>query len=178
MFALTAAIPWRLLGMLAIVAVAGVQTVRLERERTAHAETRAEQARTHADWQREARVATDAARKEERRVAAEYQEIANETQAKLDGVQADAVRARHERDGLRAQLAALKSSGSRGAPGNPFAAPECAPVTAAVGLLADVLASADDVAAELAEALDRSHTAGLACERAHDTLTKAGKLSP
>lgn len=170
--------PWRMLTILLLSGLLALQTVKLADERAAHAETRAEQAQTHADWQREARVATEAARKEERRLAAEYQEIANETQAKLDGVQADAVRARHERDGLRKQLADLKSAGDRGAPGNPFAAAECAPVTAAVSLLADMLASADDVAAELAEALDRSYTAGLACERAHDAVTKAEKLSP
>lgn len=171
-------IPWQMKALLLLSGLLAWQTLRLGAERTDHAETKARQAQVHADWQREARVATEAARKEERRLAAEYKEIANETQVKLDGVQADAVRARHERDGLRKQLADLKSSGSRGAPGNPFAATECAPVTAAVGLLADVLASADDVAAELAEALDRSYTAGIACERAHDAVTKAEKLSP
>lgn len=172
MFALPASIPWRMLGVLAIVAVAGIQTVRFERERTAHAETKTMHAETLATMQQNARAATEAARDEERRRAASYQEIANEAQAKLDAIRADAVRARHERDGLRQQLAALKSSGSRGAPGNPFAAPECAPVTATVVLLTDLLASADDVAGELAEALDRSHAAGLACERVHDSLIK------
>lgn len=161
--------------VLVATAVAGVQSYRLQVERTAHAETREAHAKQLAKQEAAARKAVEAARTEEQRRTAAAQEIANDAESKLETARADAGRARVAADGLRRQLAAFTAAHRGGAsPGAGTAGPGPAAGTA-IDLLADLFQRADDAAGVLAEALDRSREAGTACERISDAVSKKGE---
>lgn len=166
----------RLLLILALVATAaaGVQSYRLQVERTAHAETKATAVKELAKQERAAREAVKAARDEEHRRTAAAQEIANETQSKLDVARADAGRANAAAAGLRAQLAAFTAAHRGGASQDTGTASPGPAAGTALDLLADMFSRSDDVAGVLAEALDRSREAGTACERIYNAMTAKG----
>lgn len=160
---------------LAATVVAGVQSYRLQVERTAHEKTKTAHALQLAKQEADARKAVEDARTEEQRRTKAVQEIANDAESKLEVARADAGRARVAADGLRRQLAAFTAA-HRGEtrPGADIAGPGPAAGTA-VDLLADLFSRADDAAEILAEALDRSREAGTACERIYDTVSKNGE---
>ena len=114
--------------------------------------------------------AADAA-ETERRLAAQRENI-DETTAQLNRARADADAARTAGQRLRAQLA--KYVASHTGTGNPGPAGVGEAAGSGVTLLADLFQEADATAGELAKALDRSRAAGLACERAYESL----KASP
>lgn len=116
--------------------------------------------------------AADAA-ETERRLAAQRENI-NETTAQLNRARADADAARTAGQRLRAQLAKYVASHNDTGPGNPGPAGVGEAAGSGVTLLADLFQEADATAGELAQALDRSRAAGLACERAYESL----KASP
>lgn len=128
----------------------------------------------------------DAADAEAGRTAlAETQQNARETQRRLDRQKENddaqaAQLARAARDladsrisgqRLHQQSAALRAA-IRGAAGDPTAGPGSAPAGDALDLFADLFSRADGRAGELAEALDRSHAAGLRCAADYDALTR------
>lgn len=162
----------RMLLILALMAtaVAGVQSYRLQVERTAHAETKATAATQWQDYYRESNRAIKAARDEEQRRTTAVQEIANDTQTKLDRARADAGRAHAAAAGLRGQLAAFTAA-HRGETCSGATVAGTGPAAGtALDLLADLFSRVDDVAGVLAEALDRSREAGTACERTYDAM--------
>lgn len=174
MFPLTATIPsWRMALILVLAGLLAMQSVRLANEQSGHAETKAQHAQAQAKQQEAARQATDAARAEEQRRTQAIQEIADDAQHKFDLARADAARARAERDSLRSQLANFVA-GHRQATGDSTASDAGPPGGSALNLLADLFTGADDAAGELAQALERSHAAGTACERAYDAVRNGG----
>ena len=110
-------------------------------------------------------------RKEEGRRIAALQGVIDESKKDLEGARAAAAAASDAGQRLRNQLAALRR---RGSGANPAVASRGAPRPvdgAAFDLLIGLFGGADHLAGELAAALDRSRTAGLACQRSYETLT-------
>lgn len=155
---------------LAATVVAGVQSYRLQVERTAHEKTKTAHALQLAKQEADARKAVEDARTEEQRRTKAVQEIANEAESKLEVARADAGRARVAADGLRRQLAAFTAA-HRGAacPGAGTASPGPA-AGAAVDLLADLFQRNTDALIEIGEYADRARIAGEACEKVYDSL--------
>jgi hypothetical protein len=104
---------------------------------------------------------------EQRRAAAQQQEIDRATES-LDRARADAARADRAAASLRDAARAAAARCGRPA-GHPATAEDRAPADGR--MLADVLAELDERAGALAAEADRRGIAGLACERAYDTLT-------
>lgn len=107
-------------------------------------------------------------RTQEKAWATAFTQEAKNGQIRISEAQRSAATARRERDGLLTDLAhyraaARASAHSRTAEGGETAA-------TAVDLLADLFGAADQVAGELAAALDHSYAAGTTCERAVDSL--------
>ncbi len=100
---------------------------------------------------------------------------AKEAQRAQSAIAADRDRARAAEHRLRDQLATLvqryRADGTPSA--NPAAAGQQPPAGDAIGVLADMLGRADQRAGILADAADRAHAAGLACERDYDTARAA-----
>lgn len=160
---------WLLIGM---AAIAGVQSWRLASEQRDHAETRAEHAQVHADWQREARRATEAARSEEQRRTAEVQKAANEADQARQAAESNAAGARAAAERLRGQLATLAAR-HRGATEQPAASVAGPGVQGAdaLDLLTGMLARHSAELVDVGEFADRLRIAGLACERSYDALS-------
>lgn len=155
---------------LAATVVAGVQSYRLQVERTAHEKTKTAHALQLAKQEADARKAVEDARAEEQRRTAAVQEIANDVESKLETARADAGRARVAADGLRKQLAAFTAAHRGGAcPGAGTASPGPA-AGAAVDLLADLFQRNTDALIEIGEYADRARIAGEACEKVYDSL--------
>lgn len=161
---------WAPIAIALLLAAVGAQQIRVDR---AQAETAAVRS-TLAGERATAALATAAgqkkARDEENRREAEKQEVIRHAQEQTALAAADAADARRAAAGLRQQVATLVAASRRPA-ADPGAAAGGTPTDAALDLLADVLSRADDRAGELAEEADRRRVAGLACERAYDSLT-------
>lgn len=121
---------------------------------------------TQAAAQKAQLAAVNAARTEEQRRTAAQSEIANEAARQRSAALGDAFAARAAADGLRKQVAALLSRAQ-----HPTAAAGSAPAGDPIGVLADVLESADERAGRLAEIADERGIAGQQCERDYDALT-------
>ena len=149
----------------------GLQTLRLADERTAHTKTKTAWSDERTTMERQAREAVEAARKEEQRRTTAVQEIANETQEKLDGALADADAARDAGERLRQRVAQLTAALSGAGPSQPAAASPGTPTESAADLLERVQQRLDDATDAIAGFADRAHAAGLGCERSYDALT-------
>lgn len=91
--------------------------------------------------------------------------VTDEARTQVAAARRDAAAARAGADSLRtAAAAAGRACGAASAGGSD-------PAAGTGPVLADVLGRADDVAGELAAALDESRAAGLACERAYRAVT-------
>jgi hypothetical protein len=117
-----------------------------------------------------AKAAADNLNEERRRQAAMQKEIDDAT-ASLDAARRDADAARRASAGLRRAVDDRVDAAAR------FCAAATNPAAAAAGaaangrLLAEVFGELDDEAGALAQEADRRGIAGLACERAYDSLT-------
>lgn len=100
----------------------------------------------------------------DRRLSAQV-EVVNHANAEINRVKADAGRTLSERDRLRARLAALQA----GKPG--AGAGASAPAASQTDSLPDLLSQCADRYASVAAEADRSIVAGLACQRAYESLT-------
>lgn len=125
------------------VATSCAQTNRLEREQRLHAETRTAHAQQLAAMERSARQAEQSAREEEQRRAAAHQEIVDEARTREAQALADAAAAGDASQRLRAQLAAITARGGEAA-SHPGTAQGGPPAGDPIGVLADVLARADE----------------------------------
>lgn len=161
---------------------AGAQQMRVSALKAEHAEYKAEQAalwRKQADLTAEAHKlaleADRAATQREQTLTATIESNAKEAKNAQTRIAADRDRARAAEHRLRDQLATLvqryRADGTPGA--NPAAAGHQPPAGDAIGVLADVLGRADQRAGILADAADRAHAAGLACERDYDAAREA-----
>ncbi|MCL4631507.1 DUF2514 family protein [Burkholderia sp.] len=110
--------------------------------------------------------AVAAARTEEQRRTAAQSEIANDANQQRTAALADAFAARAVAGSLQQRVDQLVAAAR-----HPAAAAGSPATGDALDLLADVLGRADERAGELAEALDASRIAGLACEKSYDSLT-------
>jgi hypothetical protein len=100
-------------------------------------------------------------------------EVIHEKEDKLAAAIVDAGGARAAGQRLRA-AATRYAAGACAPPKGAAPASASAPASAPADVLADVLSRIDGTAGELAQALDESRLAGLACERIHDaSLTVA-----
>ena len=113
----------------------------------------------------------------ERAIAAKEQSLtatldtnAKEAQRVQTTLAADRDRARASERRLREQLDAItqRFGAVHAANANPAAAGQQPPAGDAIGVLADVLGRCDQRAGILADFADRTHAAGLACERDYD----------
>ena len=158
-----------------------------QREVTAGVQVKLAQAESRidklvADYARAESDARQQALEHERAIAAKEQSLtatiesnAKEAKNAQTRIAADRDRARAAEHRLRDQLATLvqryRADGTPGA--NPAAAGHQPPAGDAIGVLADVLGRADQRAGILADAADRAHAAGLACERDYDAAREA-----
>jgi hypothetical protein len=99
----------------------------------------------------------------------EKDKLQNEARDRIAVVQADAVGAAGERDRMRGQLAAFTAR-YRGTGQDPVPGTRSSAAGDALDLLTELFSQSDDASGVLAEALDRSRAAGLACERQYDSL--------
>lgn len=157
-------------GLLAAVAVAGVQSWRLASEQAAHADTRAQHALQIAELAKAARQAEADARAEEQRRTAEVQKAANDARQAMERARADAVAAADAGDRLRKHIATLTAASCAGLIGADAASGSAA-ADATAGMLADVQRRIDDATNRIAEFADRAHAAGRACESGYNALT-------
>ena len=132
-------------------------------------------AKAESDARRQALEHERAIAAKEQFLTATLEANAKETQRAKFAIAADRDRARAAEHRLRDQLATLvqryRADGTPSA--NPAAAGQQPPAGDAIGVLADVLGRADQRAGELADAADRAHAAGLACERDYDAARAA-----
>jgi hypothetical protein len=156
-------------GLVATALMLGLQTWRLDRERLAHAETRAEHAAMVAATEAVAREAEQAARLEEQRRLEALQGVIHDTEAKLARARADAVAAADAGGRLRERIASLAAS-CRSAAGDPATAGPGQATDATAAMLADVQRRLDQATDELARFADDAHAAGLACQRSYGAL--------
>ena len=144
---------WSARGVVADRAVAEMQaSIAQERQRNADA----------------ARAAEARARETEQRRAAAVERIERESFQRNQTLAADAAAARRAASSLREHIGRLAASGA--AASDSGTAGSGPPADPASGMLAVVLGQAVDRAAELAAFADAAHSAGLACERAWETL--------
>lgn len=150
---------WKYVVIAALLALLGLQTVRISALKT-------EQAEYVLESEKAARLAVEQAIAEQSRRQQAYDEEAQHARAEKAELEASVVQLADTADGLRDDLAnftrraksnACASDRSKGKPG---ADP--------LDMLAGVLARADREARVLAEYSDRLKLAGIACERASD----------
>lgn len=157
-------------GLLAAVAVAGVQSWRLASEQAANAETRAQHAHQIAAMAEAARQAEADARTEEQRRTAEVQKAADDARQAMERARADAVAAADAGDRLRKHITTLTAASCAGAIGAE-AASGGTPADATARMLADVQRRIDDATNRIAQFADSAHAAGRACESGYNALT-------
>jgi hypothetical protein len=156
---------------LALVALLGVQTVRLSTEKAAHATTRASYAdeRTKAA-QAHATAVAEQADEFTRRIG-EKDAIIQAAQSLAAARSAALADMRRAGDGLRGELAAAVARASQ-AGRNPDAGSGGETAASAVGVLGELFAEADGFAGVLAGAFATSRDAGATCERSYESLNR------
>jgi len=153
------------------VALAGVQTVRLANERTAHATSKQEFADARTESARlTAQAETEQREKFERRIKGKDDAI-NQAQKLADGLRLAADRAKRADSKLRQSTAELVAR-AREACGRSGTGSASATADDPIGVLADVSGRIDERAGVLAEYADRARVAGQTCERQYDSLNK------
>lgn len=156
---------------LVLVALLGVQTVRLSTEKAAHATTRA----SYADERTKVAQAHAVAIAEQ---ADEFKRRIGEKDATIEAAQNLAAargtalaNLRRAGDGLRDELAAaIARTGQAGRGADAGAGGQAA--AGAVGVLGELFAEADRFAEIVAGALAASRDAGLTCERSYSSLNR------
>ena len=154
--------------LLALLAVAGVQQIRVLTAQGEAAGAFAELSDYRLEVSERDRRADAAARTEERRRQVAVEKVDEDAKGKLDAALADAAGAQSAADRLQLEVDRLRAG--RSATCGAIAAQQRQAGASAIGVLADLFESADRRAGELAAALDRSRVAGLACEAAYGSI--------
>lgn len=164
---------WKFVVMAALLAVIGIQQVRIDRAHAEYAFLQAQIAEERAKAAEAARLAEQEAREEEQRREQRRQEIIDEAEGRTELAKAAASDAERAAASLRERLAAFTAA-VRGATkdSQPAKRGEGKQGADALDVLADLFSRADDRAGELAIYADRLRIAGLACEQAFDGLRK------
>lgn len=157
--------------VLALAALAGWQTLQLSEERTAHQTTVAQLERERGDWQRESRVAVEAARAEEHRRTAVVEKEVTHARKKAQDLGTDLAAARAVGERLRLALAAATRTNAPGNPSDTAGRSPAADPTA--DLLADVRRRLDEATDGTVGFADAAHLAGQTCERIFDQMNAA-----
>jgi hypothetical protein len=175
-----------LAGILVALALAGVQTWRLQRAQLAAAELRTElqaQRRQAAEDRAQAVAASASAaaayRSIEQAWIHKHQEIAREAQDQARALEAARAAGRMAADGLRQraqQLATAACPAPAPAPADPAPTPSSPPTPSPAAVLADVLGRLEAAGRELAEVADARGTAGTGCQRAYEALLNGAVL--
>lgn len=153
---------WKLIGLAVLLALLGLQTVRVAELKQDAADRRAVDAESQ-------RLAERAQRTEEQRRTAAVTKEAEDAATRISELEADLRSARSGADRLRD--AAAGAAGRARANSCPATASARQPGDDPIGLLVDVLGRVDQRAGDLAEYADRLRIAGIACERSYDALT-------
>ncbi|MEJ7685606.1 MAG: DUF2514 family protein [Variovorax sp.] len=160
---------WKWLAMVGLLALLGVQQVRVDRAQTQTAEARTELADFKTVQAQVAQIAEQEARAEEsRRESAKREEI-DRARKETEVAEAAARSADAAAASLRSQLTRYVAA-SRGTPANPQPATGSPTAEDPIGVLAIVLERIDDRAGILARTADAARIAGQACERYADRL--------
>lgn len=152
---------WWAIAIAALLALVGVQQVRVDRAQKALSEYKLEVAEN-------ARIAEQLARKESERMQRAYDEEAAAAREERAALESDVSRLADTADGMRDELASFRQRAKQDSciairgKGKPSTDP--------LDLLAELYARADKEAAELASYADRLRQAGIACERAADKI--------
>lgn len=154
---------------LALAGLLAVQTVRLHTAQMDAANTRTKNAQTLQHIADLTAKALHAVRAQEAQWAATQERNARETATKIEAASADAASARSASDGLRKRIASLVAE-ARGRAANPGTKPAIEATGDPIGVLADVLGSADQRAGVLAEYADKARIAGESCVRDYEAL--------
>lgn len=126
---------------------------------------RAAAATNTARWEAQVRA------EESRRIHA-VTEIAHAANLQAQEARTDAEHLDRVAGVLRSALIAAYAPNTTGPGGDAATTPGSSPATCPGLVLTDVFSWADPTLRELAQAYDRAHTAGLACERSYDALTR------
>ena len=167
--------------ILVALALAGVQTWRLQRAQLSAADLRTEiqaQRRQAAEDRAQAVAASASAaaayRSIEQAWITKHQEIARDAETQARALDAARTAGRIAGDGLRqraAELAATAACPAPTAPG-PAPTPSSPPTPSPAAVLADVLGRLEEAGRELAAVADARGTAGVACQKAYESLTQ------
>ncbi|WP_341796147.1 MULTISPECIES: DUF2514 family protein [unclassified Pseudomonas] len=165
--------------LIALVLVAGGQEIRVGAGKSETAAARGETASARselADYRLEVserdRRAAAQARTEEQRRQAVADEEGESARQKLELAQGRAAAAESAAGGLRGEIDRLRAG--RAATCDTIAAQQRQAGTSAVVVLGGLLEESDRMAGSLAEALERSRIAGLACEATYAALISGG----
>jgi hypothetical protein len=156
--------------LIALVLVAGGQQYRVVLADGESTEARKELSDYRLEVSERDRRAAAQARTEEQRRQTMADEEGESARKKLELAQGRAADAESAADGLRGEIARLRS-GHR-ATCDTISAQQRQAGTSAVVVLGGLLEEADRMAGDLATALERSRIAGLACESIYNGLTK------
>ncbi len=171
--------PTSLLGVGLVVAsvVAGLQTVRLANERTAHQTTKTQHTQMLTTQHEAARLAVEAARTEEQRRTQAVQEEVEHARTRATVLAADLAAARSAGQRLRDALAAYRAPASPQPSGAP-ATGGSPPADPTADLRALVQRRLDEAADDLAGFADAAHLAGATCQWSWGTLTAPASTTP
>lgn len=152
---------WWAIVIASLLALIGVQQVRLNNAKTNFAQYKLEVAEN-------ARIAEQVARQESERMQRAYDEQAAAVREEKASLESDVAKLADIADGLRDELASFRQRAKQDSciairgKGKPSSDP--------IDLLSELYARADKEAAELASYADRLRQAGIACERAADKI--------
>jgi predicted RNase H-like nuclease (RuvC/YqgF family) len=154
---------WHFIAIAVLVALLGVQSVRISALKSEHAEYIAES-------ERAALLAVQQALAEQSRRQQAIDEEAEHARAQIKDLESTVATLADTGDGLRDELAAFQQR-ARTQP-NAACGGKSKPGADPLDMLAGVLSRADREAAILAEYSDRLKIAGLACERSADQVAR------
>lgn len=172
---------WKLVLIAALLALLGVQQVRVDHAKSETAQARQEFADAKTVAAQAAQKAEADARTEETRREAEKEKVISDAHAQTAVAQAAAADAARSADGLRVRLAQYVAA-VRQATSDPAAAGRSTgqPGADPLDLLSQLYSRSDDAAGAIARYADAAVIAGTACERIADGLQPptAGSASP
>lgn len=166
------------LAIVALLGVAGLQTVRLADEEAAHAKTTADYNAEVAKAERAARAADARERAIENRFQQEKDDAIAQAREDLQVAVADARRAGAASVGLRGAFRAATSTCPGQAGAATAAATGSAPTAAISTVQTDVFELLDELATVYAAEADAARIAGQACERIADRSREAQMVQP
>lgn len=154
--------------LIALVLVAGGQEIRVGAGKSEASAVRSQLSDYRLEVTERDRRSTAQARTEERRRQAVADEEGERARTKLELVQGRAAAAESAAGGLRGEIARLRAG--RSATCDTIATEQLKAGASAVVVLGGLLEESDRMAGDLAEALERSRIAGLACQAVSDAV--------